>query len=218
MTIWIIPVLGMGGWLTDPPGGMLVMCRQLQRLSGVHMVAPFNPDTQLAQIPPLIKRIPENDKIVYVALSCGSNKFSWVLASVQPRIIDAAFLIQASTYCNAGCPPIGGNVSQVWNFYTSFWSRPIPGLGSYKPQLQNYSSDAHSAPEKVTYPGTYRGNSGATLIHYIYAPGPHPGDDNTGTQAVIVEQVRRMSELHDLHVSLSGSNRSLSERPTLLER
>jgi hypothetical protein len=181
--VYLIDVLGMGGWHLDPPRGQLQIVRRLHD-EGVECVPPFDPGD--GSVIGVVKSL-RGEMLMYVGDSCGANRFSWVQASAPEVSWRYAALIQASLYCNGGCPPIGGTVADVDIFYTSFLTWPLPGLGCYKPK------PAVPPPGGINYAVANVCNNSKTTIHYwdqrIHV---HPGDDDEGTQAIILKKAQQL--------------------------
>ena len=181
--LYCIDVLGMGGWRLDPAQGQLQIVRRLHA-EGVLIVPPFDPgDTTIVEF---VKGL-RGETLMYVGDSCGANHFSWLQAQVPEIKWAYAALIQPSLYCNANCPPINGTVNYVDIFYTSFLTWPLPGLGSYKPK------PAVPPPGGLNYNAPNVCNHGMTTIMYwdqmIHT---HPGDDDSGTQSIILKKAKQL--------------------------
>jgi len=184
-----IDVLGMGGWHLDPARGQLQIVRRLHD-EGIDVIPPFDPADVDGPVRALDK-LPANATLMYVGDSCGANRFSWLQAERPQRHWHYAALIQPSLYCNANCPPINATVEEVDVFYTSFLTWPLPGLGCYKPP----PAQPPPLPSgfRMTYPGSYLCNNGRTTINYIdQRLHVHPGDDDAGTQSIILKKAQRL--------------------------
>jgi hypothetical protein len=187
--LYCIDILGMGGWHLDPARGQLVIIQELHHI-GVTVIPPFDPADVQGPVKAL-DNLPSGAALMYVGDSCGANRFSWLQAERPTRHWLYAALIQPSLYCNANCPPISGTAKEVDVFYTSFLTWPLPGLGCYKPP----PSVPPPMPSgyRMTYPGSYLCNSGRTTINYLdQKTHIHPGDDQTGTQAIIVGKAKNI--------------------------
>ena len=174
-------MLGLGGAELDPAGGATVLLRKI-RAMGLDVPPPYS-QVYPEQVAQAVRQIPYDTAVFLGGDSCGANKSPWVAAAVHPRPILGMHLIQASLYCNAGCPPIPDNVREVIVFYSDW--RTL-GLGMYKAQL--------AIPPKVgnIYDGDWHtGNSGKTNIKYLFTPDLHPGDDDVvGVQNVILAHIK----------------------------
>lgn len=185
----VIPVaaaewlLGMGGKVLDPKYGATYFLRELAKLSPGLLVPPPYDYTNAPQVAAEIKKLPLSVLLFLFGDSCGANRLSYLLKLIHPRKVEYAAFVQASSLCNAGCPPIPDNVELVDVFYNDWWRSIPPFLGNYKPQLE------HPPAGKITYPGVYTGNNGKTKIRYIYAPGSHPGDDLASTRTQMLSRV-----------------------------
>jgi len=184
MTLYCIDILGMGGWHLDPARGQLVIVQELHNV-GVTVIPPFDPADSEGPVKAL-DRLPHDAKLMYVGDSCGANRFSWLQAARPMRFWEYAALIQASAFCNTNCPPIAGTVKEVDVFYASCITWPLPFLGCFKPQ-----PSVPPRAQRITYPGSYLCNAGRTTINYRdQRTHVHPGDDQTGTQAIIVGKAK----------------------------
>jgi hypothetical protein len=184
-----IDILGMGGWHLDPARGQLQIVRRLQQ-EGVRVIAPFDPaDPSIGVTVQKVWLRNQAATYMYVGDSCGANRFGWMAAYLPKIQWRYAALIQPSLYCNAGCPPIGDNAREVDCFYTGFLTWPLPGLGCYKPHLA--VPPPMPGGYRMSYPGSYVGNAGRTTINYIdQRIVVHPGDDDEGTQALILKKAQ----------------------------
>jgi len=186
----LFDVYGWGGWHLDPARGQAQIVRRI-REEGVETVGPFDPGD--GSMPEVAKKAAAGGaSMMYCGDSCGANRFSW-LQGWTPGIKWAyAALIQPSLYCNAGCPPIAASAKQVDVFYTSFLTFPLPGLGCFKPQPVN-TLDRNGMAQSFKYPGSYLVNNGRTTLNYIdQRLHVHPGDDDAGTQSIILKQAQAL--------------------------
>jgi len=178
-----IDVLGMGGWRLDPATGQLQIVRRLHD-EGVEVIPPFDPgDNRVVEF----AKTYNGQVLMYVGDSCGANHFSWLQAQAPEVKWRFAALIQPSLYCNANCPPINGTAQEVYVFYTSFFTWPLPGLGSFKPK------PVVPPPGGLNYSAPNLCNHGMTTICYwdqkIHV---HPGDDDAGTQNLILNKAQQL--------------------------
>jgi len=182
-----IDILGMGGWHLDPARGQLQIVRRL-RDEGVDVVPPFDPaDPAIASAVAAEYKANPSASYMYVGDSCGANRFSWLQAYLPQIKWRYAALIQPSLYCNTGCPPIGGTVKEVDCFFTGFLTWPLPGLGSYKPQ------PAVPPPGGINYSALNVCNHGmTTIMYYDQRIHVHPGDDDAGTQSIILKKAQQL--------------------------
>jgi hypothetical protein len=181
-------IYGLGGPMWDPPGGMAKLESDIG-VMGISVAAQPWTEENIQAVADFIKALGPLAFLAVGGDSCGANKSPWVAAAIgQSRIIDFMFCIQASEYCNAGCPPIGYNVAEVVCFYADF--AETGGLGTFRPPL--------AAPPAVEaggslYDGKRRiGNNGHTAIRYVYRPAPHPDDQDPVVQNIIKNYIRNI--------------------------
>ena len=180
-------VLGMGGWALDPVDGAALLLRKIAGL-GLAVPPAYDPSNIQGTID-AIKALPPDVPLIGGGDSCGGNRWAIIADAIKPRKVKYLFVIQASLYCNAGCPPIGDNVEEVFCVYASKWK--TGGLGAFKPPL----AVPPVVPDGVNlYDGVRRlGNKGQTLIRYTYVNDLHPGDfDVPGVQAPVLADIRRI--------------------------
>lgn len=165
-TAYFYYVLGAGGEALDP-GGADQIVKRVREL-GVNVPEPFDMN-DLQTIVNQINATPKDSLIFLAGDSCGANRLTIVAAGVR-RLISKAFFIQASYFCNSGCPGIPMNVLEATTWYSSWWK--TWGLGVYR-------------PKKAT------GNIVTKLVE-IYDPHSHPDDNDPVIQLAIVNDVRRI--------------------------
>ena len=111
MTGYYVCVYGLGGSLLDPIGGMAAISQKCQAMGLVGQLTPYDyTDTSMVS---WIKGLPPNDPLFLIGDSCGANRLPWIAEAVYPRKVTAIYPIQASVYCNAGCPDIPDNVENA---------------------------------------------------------------------------------------------------------
>lgn len=160
-------ILGLGGLALDPPDGAAQIVQRVRRL-GVSAPNPFTMD-ELQNVTDLINATPKDAVVFLAGDSCGANRLT-IVATASRRIIAKAFFIQASIYCNSGCPGIPMNVNEATIWYSSWWK--TWGLGVYRPQL---------APGNTT-----------TKRREIYDPHIHPDDNDPVIQSAIDADIKRL--------------------------
>jgi len=171
--VTFVYMLGMGGLSLDNAmsggRGATLLRKKVNMLHGTYC-PPLLEFTQEGTAAQIIKDTNEFEKIVLVGDSCGANRLSWIATAVHPRPIDYMFAIQASNWCNLGCPPVPDNVKEMVNVYGGIQTF---GLGQFEPPLQVPPTkwDVHTDTLKVGV-----GNNGKTKATYHYVNAPHPDD------------------------------------------
>jgi hypothetical protein len=180
-------IYGLGGAALDPVGGLATLARKIAAL-GIVTPPPYD-EGNIQLVANAIKNLPAAAPLIVGGDSCGANRSPWVAAAIYPRRIDYMFCIQASDYCNEGCPPIGDNVGEVCVFYSDLAS--TFGFGTFKPPL---AMPPTVGPGEDLYDGKTRvGNNGKTRIRYLYVSAPHPDDqDVQRVQNPILADIRRI--------------------------
>ena len=188
--VTFIYLLGMGGLSLDNAmsggQGATLLRRKVNALKGTYCPALLD-YTAGATAAQYIKETNEYEKIMLVGDSCGANRLSWVAAVVHPRPIDYMFAIQASEWCNLGCPPVPDNVKELVNVYGGFITF---GLGQFEPPLQvpptHWDTNTHGLKIGV-------GNNGKTKVTYKYVNAPHPDDwDVVNVHNPIVDKAKQL--------------------------
>lgn len=147
-------VYGAGGSMLDPIGGMATINQKAAALG--LKVAPQPYDyTDGQDVADRIRQFPLAVPIFLIGDSCGANRLSWIANAVAPRKVNL-YAIQASVYCNSGCPPIGTNVDNALIIFSD-WAH-TGGLGVYIPPLAE-------------------GNK-HTNYRQLYVPAIHPDDND----------------------------------------
>jgi hypothetical protein len=180
-------IYGLGGSALDPVGGLATLARKIAAL-GINTPPPYD-EGNIQAVADAIKKTPAPTLLAVGGDSCGANRSPWVAAATYPRKIDYMFCIQASQYCNDGCPPIGDNVAEVCVFYSDLAS--TLGLGTFKPPLA--TPPVVGAGEDL-YDGKIRvGNNGKTRVRYLYVSAAHPDDQDVArVQDPIIADIKRI--------------------------
>ena len=125
-------IYGLGGSMLDPAGGMATLMAKIKALGVVTPDVPWD-QANIQAVADAVKLHPAGALQFLVGDSCGANKAPWVAAAVAPRKIAYIACIQASVYCQTGCPDIGDNVDQAFVIYSDYVH--TGGLGCYIPIL-----------------------------------------------------------------------------------
>lgn len=169
---YVACIYGMGGSMLDPAGGMAALLAKIKALGCDGPDQPFDEDN-IEAVAEAIKSQPADAPIIIVGDSCGANKAPWVAATVRPRRIAYMACIQASAYCNAGCPPIGDNVDEAFIIFSDW---------------------AHTAGLGVFIPPPAAGNR-TTKYRQQYVPAAHPDDNDVQrVQEPILADIKRIME------------------------
>jgi hypothetical protein len=174
-------IYGLGGSALDPAGGMATLEQKIAALGVYTPPVPWD-ESNIQAVADHVKKHPTGSIVIIGGDSCGANKSPWVAQAVYPKKVDFMFCIQASEYCNEGCPPIPDNVAAALIFYSD--AVLTGGLGTFKP------------PPKVgDDPSIYDGNehlvnNGKTWVQYIHVPAPHPDDQDPVIQARILKVIQ----------------------------
>lgn len=179
-------IYGLGGSSLDPAGGLATLQRKIAAL-GIHVPGvPWN-ENDIEAVATHVKLHPPGSIVIIGGDSCGANKSPWVAQAVYPKRVDLMFCIQASEYCNDGCPPIPDNVAAAIVFYSN--ALLTGGLGTFKPPL---AVPPVVAANEDLYDGKIRlGNNGKTWVQYLYVPAPHPDDaDVANVQTPILDAIK----------------------------
>ena len=163
-------IYGLGGSILDPAGGMATLMARIKKLGVTTPQAPWD-EKNIEAVANAVKAHPADAAVILVGDSCGANKAPWVAAAVRPRKIAYMACIQASEYCQEGCPDIPDNVEEAFVIYSD-WVH-TGGLGTYVP--------IRAAGNKVT---KYRQS---------YVPAAHPDDqDVRRVQNPILADIKRI--------------------------
>jgi hypothetical protein len=163
-------IYGLGGSMLDPAGGMATLMAKIAALGVIVPAQPWD-QANIQAVADAIKSHEPDALQFIVGDSCGANKAPWVAAAVSPRQIVYIACIQASVYCQTGCPDIPANVGQALVIYSDYVH--TGGLGCYIPILA-------------------AGNK-ATKYRQSFVPAAHPDDwDVANVQNPILADIRRI--------------------------
>lgn len=160
-------IYGLGGSMLDPAGGMATLNQKIHAL-GVDVADKPWDQTDVQGVADFIKKLPPDASVFLVGDSCGANKAPWVAAAVAPRKIAYIACIQASTYCNDGCPAIGPNVGKALVIFSD-WAH-TGGLGVFIPPLAT-------------------GNK-TTKYRQKFIPAAHPDDQDPVVQNMVLADIK----------------------------
>jgi hypothetical protein len=173
MTAYCAAIYGMGGSILDPAGGMATLLAKIKAFGVDGPAQPFQ-EENIQQVADAVKAQASDTQIIIVGDSCGANKAPWVAAAVRPRRIAYMACIQASVYCQAGCPDIPDNVDEAFIVYSD-WAH-TGGLGTYIPVCE-----------------TTPNNDGKTRYRQSYVPAFHPDDNDVlRIQQPIIADIKRI--------------------------
>jgi hypothetical protein len=195
----LAPGYGLGGVDLDPPGGQRLILQKGHAMGLIVPPAPFSQATP-QDMAAWLKKQSEDTLLFIEGDSCFANKVAWVAAEVYPRKIAGLYSIQASIYCNTGCPHIGPNVERALIIYSDFIH--TGGLGTYIP-IPEIMPD-HPMPElyKPADSGWHLANKGKTLYRRIYVPAHHPDDEDVErVQNPIFADIRAVLAAHQPKVA-----------------
>ena len=179
-----VTVFGAGGSMLDPAGGMRTISQKCAARGLVGQLEPYNyTDTAMVD---WIKSQPADLPLFLIGDSCGANRLPWIADAIAPRKVTGMFPVQASIYCNAGCPTIGANVENALIIYSD-WAH-TGGLGVFIAQLAEMPTDPNLADG-----GWHLGNKGHTRYKQLFVPAPHPDDnDVAGVQDPIFSTIDQL--------------------------
>jgi hypothetical protein len=163
-------IYGAGGSMLDPVGGMATLMAKIAALGVVTPAVPWD-EENIEAVAAAVRKHPADALVMLIGDSCGANKAPWVAAAVAPRKIAYIGCIQASAYCNEGCPPIGANVGQALVIFSD-WAH-TGGLGVFVPPLA-------------------AGNT-TTKYRQVYVPATHPDDNDVlRVQNPIIADIKKI--------------------------
>lgn len=163
-------IYGLGGSMLDPAGGMATLNLKIKAL-GVDVAPQPWDQSNIELVSNYMKQLTLETQLFIVGDSCGANKAPWVAAALAPRKVAYIACIQASEYCQEGCPPIGTNVGEAFIIYSD-WAH-TGGLGVYIPIRA-------------------KGNL-LTRYRQKYVPAPHPDDNDVlNVQNPILADIKRL--------------------------
>jgi len=168
----------MGGSILDPAGGLAILNARIGRL-GIRVRSSPWAMGDVEAIAKEIKKRADGSLTFLIGDSCGANRLPLIASMVFPRKVAYIGCIQASIYCQAGCPHIGHNVENAHIFYSDF--AHTMGLGTYIPVCLDPPN-----------------NRGATQYVQSYVPAAHPDDNDVErVQNPILNDIKRILKEHE---------------------
>ncbi|HEX4410465.1 MAG TPA: hypothetical protein VH206_16960 [Xanthobacteraceae bacterium] len=175
-------IYGLGGSVLDPAGGMATLMAKIKALGVITPNVPWD-QANIQAVADAVNKHPADAMVFLIGDSCGANKAPWVAAAVYPRKISYMACIQASVYCQNGCPDIPNNVQQAFVIYSDYVH--TGGLGCYIP--------IRAAGNTVT---RYR---------QAYVAAPHPDDnDVANVQNPILADIKNLLDTHPATVAAAA--------------
>lgn len=181
-------VYGLGGSMLDPAGGMATLETKGGVLPGMTTAAQPWDQNNVQGLADHIKALPASTQIFLTGDSCGANKLPWVAAAISPLKVSGMWPIQASVFCNAGCPPIGSNVQEATVVFSDYIH--TGGLGVFCAPLE--VPPVVAAGETIDDGKVRVGNNGHTKIRYVYIPAAHPDDQDPVVQDMVIAGIKRI--------------------------